>query len=60
MPTVQVIGTSSPTRLTSIPVVANLPNQQPQQAGTLILPGGRSVNVQSSNTQNATGLENGT
>ena len=60
MPTVQVIGTSSPTRLTSIPVVANLPNQQPQQAGTLILPGGRSVNVQSANTQSATGLENGT
>ena len=60
LPTVQVIGTSSSTRLTSIPVVANLPNQQPQQAGTLILPGGRPVNVQSVNSQNATGPENAT
>ena len=60
LPTVQVIGTTSPARLTSIPVVASLPNQQPQQAGTLILPGGRPVNVQSVNAQNATSLEAGT
>ena len=63
LPTVQVIGTSSSARLTSIPVVANLPNQQPQQAGTLILPGGRPVNVQSVNSvnaQNPTGPDNAT
>ena len=49
--------TSSTPRLTSIPVVANLPSRQPQHAGTLILPGGRSVSVQSVNTENTNNVQ---
>lgn len=49
----QVVGAGSPaTRLPSIPLVTNLASQQPQHAGTLILPGGRSVNVQTVNIGN--------
>ena len=59
VPTVQLMGTSSTPRLTSIPVVTNIPAQHPQHAGTLILPGGRSVSVQSVNTENTDSVQGG-
>ncbi len=44
---VQMVGTQTTPSVTTIPVITSIPNQQPQHAGTLILPGGRAVSVQS-------------
>ncbi len=46
---VQMVGTQTTPSVTTIPVITSTttPNQQPQHAGTLILPGGRAVSVQS-------------
>lgn len=61
IPTVQLMtaSSSSTPRLTSIPVVTNLPSEQPRHAGILILPGGRSVSVQSVNTENVDNVKGG-